>query len=200
MQIKVIRKNIKNYRLSVKRTGEVIFSVPYYATEEKIKEILDEKKGWIQKKTSEITAQKEIKNNLGGLLYEGKVLPFNDGIFEGVDTNNIKKLDAFYRKKAEEKGKQLVETYSKIMNVNVNSVKIYSPKSRWGQCDAVGNIKLHSSLIKAPAEVFIYVVIHELSHRYVMAHDKRFYSVLGKYCPDYKKYEKWLKNNGEIIR
>ena len=200
MQIKVIRKKIKNYRLSVKRTGEVIFSVPYYATEERIKEILDEKKGWIQKKTSEITAQKEIKDNLCGLLYEGKVLPFNDETFYGVDTGNPKKLDAFYRKKAEEKGKRLVDAYSEIMGVSVNSVKIYSPKSRWGQCDAVGNIKLHSSLIKAPEEVFVYVVIHELSHRYVMAHDKRFYSVLGRYCPDYKKYEKWLKDNGEIIR
>ena len=200
MEIKIIRKRIKNFRISVKRTGEVIFSVPYFATEEKITEILNAKRGWIEKKVREINAQKEAKANLGGFLYLGKVLPETDEIFSGTDVSNPKKLAAFYKKKATETGTLLVEKYSEIMGAKANSVSFYSPKSRWGQCDAKGNVKLHISLIKAPLPVFEYVVVHELSHLFVMAHDKSFYAVLKRYRPDYKECEKWLKRNGEIIR
>ena len=47
-----------------------------------------------------------------------------------------------------------------------------------------------------PLEVLDSVVVHELCHRRHMDHSKAFYDEVLKIFPDYKKWDKWLKQNG----
>jgi len=44
-----------------------------------------------------------------------------------------------------------------------------------------------------------YVVIHELCHLKEMNHSKLFWAEVGKIMPDYKIYEKWLKEEGALL-
>jgi predicted metal-dependent hydrolase len=45
------------------------------------------------------------------------------------------------------------------------------------------------------------VIIHELCHLKYMNHSKEFYNEVLRVCPNYKQYDRWLKQNGVgIIR
>ena len=50
-----------------------------------------------------------------------------------------------------------------------------------------------------PKEVIDSIVVHELCHRKEMNHSKRFYDEINRVFPDYKKWNKWLKDNGAVI-
>ena len=50
-----------------------------------------------------------------------------------------------------------------------------------------------------PSEVVDSIVVHELCHRKEMNHSKRFYEEILKVFPDYYKWDKWLKENGNKI-
>ena len=47
-----------------------------------------------------------------------------------------------------------------------------------------------------PLEVMDSVVVHELVHRHHMEHSRAFYDEVISIFPEYKKCDKWLKENG----
>jgi predicted metal-dependent hydrolase len=53
---------------------------------------------------------------------------------------------------------------------------------RWGSCTPVdGSIRISSKLAKEPLWVLDYVIIHELAHLHVAAHNARFWSLVNRY-------------------
>lgn len=69
--------------------------------------------------------------------------------------------------------------------------------SNWGSCSRKSNINLSTRLLFAPQDVIDYVIIHELAHLTEANHSSRFWALVEKVMPDYKKKEKWLKDNGK---
>ena len=68
-------------------------------------------------------------------------------------------------------------------------------KSKWGVCNVTkGIITLNLELIKLDLKYLDYVIIHELSHLIHPNHSPKFWSLVSKYIPDYKKYRKEMKN------
>jgi len=65
-------------------------------------------------------------------------------------------------------------------------LRIRRMKRRWGSCTNRA-IYLNSELIKAPSHCIDYVVMHELCHVKYRGHDKRFFELLSKVMPDWKK-------------
>ena len=53
--------------------------------------------------------------------------------------------------------------------------------------------------MRAPIEVLDYVVVHELCHRLEMNHSKKFWHEVERVMPEYRKYERWLKDNGKKL-
>ena len=53
-------------------------------------------------------------------------------------------------------------------------------------------------LVLIPPEILDSVVVHELCHRKHMNHSKEFYAEIDKVFPDYKRCDKWLKENGGV--
>ena len=53
-------------------------------------------------------------------------------------------------------------------------------------------------LVLMPPEILDSVVVHELCHRKHMNHSKEFYAEIDKVFPDYKRCDKWLKENGGV--
>ena len=51
----------------------------------------------------------------------------------------------------------------------------------------------------APLEVIAYVVVHELVHLKIRNHSKVYWDEVGKVMPEFKKYQKWLKENGHKL-
>lgn len=72
-------------------------------------------------------------------------------------------------------------------------------KSRFGSCSSKGIITIAYRLLFAPREVFRYVCVHELAHLRQFNHSKKFWKLVAEAMPDYKKQEKWLRDQGFLL-
>jgi predicted metal-dependent hydrolase len=54
-------------------------------------------------------------------------------------------------------------------------------------------------LTLAPAEVFRYVVIHELAHLRHRNHGPRFWSLVERQMPDFDLHRRWLREHGAAL-
>ena len=92
-----------------------------------------------------------------------------------------------------------VRFYAQKIGVTYGRITIRHQKTRWGSCSAAGNLNFNCLLMLAPPEVIDSVVVHELCHRKEMNHSPRFYAEVLKAYPEYRKWNKWLKENGGVI-
>ena len=68
-------------------------------------------------------------------------------------------------------------------------------KTRWGVYNRLRHtITLNSRLIEFDIEKIDYVIIHELSHIIHFNHSKNFWALVNKYCSNYKKIRKEMKD------
>ena len=93
----------------------------------------------------------------------------------------------------------LVEEYADLMGVTYGTVSIRAQKTRWGSCSSKGNLNFNCLLMLTPDEVIDSVVVHELCHRKHMDHSKEFYDEVLRVFPDYRKWDKYLKDNGRKL-
>ena len=94
-----------------------------------------------------------------------------------------------------------VAYYASLVGVDYNRVTIRHQKTKWGSCSGKKNLNFNCLLLLAPTEVMDSVIVHELCHLKYMNHSKEFYQEVLRVCPNYKQYDRWLKQNGAgIIR
>lgn len=87
----------------------------------------------------------------------------------------------------------------------MNRVAFRKQDSRWGSCSGLTrNINISHRLAGGPLELLDYVLIHEICHLQEMNHGPRFWSLVGRACPDYRakrqvlrEYDLWLRFNGQ---
>ena len=60
-------------------------------------------------------------------------------------------------------------------------------RSRWGSMSPTGVLGLNLDLIRAPVECIDYVIIHELCHLRFPHHGPRFWDLLERVMPDWRK-------------
>lgn len=110
-----------------------------------------------------------------------------------------KMLEKWYRKEAEAIITEKAEKFAEQIGVTYEQLRIKDQKSRWGSCSSNGNVNFSWRIIMAPEAICDYVIIHELCHRLYMNHSHEFWGCVHKYCPDYWKHRKWLKENGQTL-
>lgn len=91
--------------------------------------------------------------------------------------------------------KKRVNYWAKL--INVPSVKIVLKDIE--TCFAYFHIKKHLVTFALMSltfdkDTFDYLIIHELCHYYHHNHQQQFWLLVAQFCPEYKKYEKILKN------
>lgn len=92
-----------------------------------------------------------------------------------------------------------VRYYAPLIGVTYGRITIRNQRTKWGSCSAQGNLNFNCLLMLTPQEVLDSVVVHELCHRKEMNHSERFYAEVLRVFPDYKKWDKWLKDNGPVL-
>ncbi|MEE0956016.1 MAG: SprT family zinc-dependent metalloprotease [Eubacterium sp.] len=180
LHIEIIRSRRKTYSISVDQDGKVTMRVPMRAPKSEIQRILKEREDWIRKHVEKMG---ENRRKL-----ENSDVP-------RLTRTGLARLTEEARSYLPER----VKYYAQIMGVTYGRITIRHQKSRWGSCSAKGSLNFNCLLMLAPAEVIDYVVVHELSHRRHMDHSREFWAEVGRYMPDYKEKEKWLKVHGQEL-
>ncbi|MEI0518413.1 SprT family zinc-dependent metalloprotease [Brachyspira murdochii] len=190
-----------------------------YELIENRKDWIEEKKESIKKKNLYDISRKELINGdkiyYFGKCYELNILKskkeniiINDNIinmyvnmkedenFKDADINRKHKLlETWYKKEALKLFDTLLKKYCLIMSLEIRGFTVKKLKSKWGSCDTLKKyITLNIELMKYPIIVSEYIVIHELAHLIEANHSKKFYEIIKKYMPEYKKVKKILNS------
>ncbi|MBQ9065501.1 MAG: M48 family metallopeptidase [Blautia sp.] len=176
--VEVVRSYRKTIGLEVKADGRVLVRAPVGFPEADIRRFVEDHQEWIRKhlkKVQEKAAQPSPADRLS--------------------MDEIRAL----AEKAQKIIPDRVEHYAKLVGVTYGRITIRNQKSRWGSCSAKGNLNFNCLLMLTPPEVIDSVVVHELCHRKEMNHSKKFYEEVLRVYPEYRKWERWLKDNGGRI-
>lgn len=104
-----------------------------------------------------------------------------------------RKVLLWYRKQALTDFSRRLEILAARLGVQTPPLYLSNARSRWGSCNSRGEIRLNWRLIQAPPHIINYVICHELAHLKEMNHSARFWAVVERLHPDYKRAEKELK-------
>lgn len=85
------------------------------------------------------------------------------------------------------------------MGAQVSQVKFREYKSRWGSCTSKRALAFNTLLIGAKPSYIDYVIIHELAHCHVLAHNPKFWQLVFKHYGEYKEVVKWFKDKGATL-
>jgi predicted metal-dependent hydrolase len=209
----IIRRKVKNIRISVNKDKEVKVIIPVRYPVAELKYILEKRAGWIKKKLEHFDNLKNIFFNLreNEILYLGKKYFFifkpelknyfqideeAMKIYSGADLLNKRIQEHWLKQEAKRVIEERIKLINKDGKYNYNKIYIRTQKTKWGNCSGKKNISLNWRLIKAPLDVIDYLIAHEFTHLEEMNHSKMFWYKLSLVCPNYYEPNKWLKKNG----
>lgn len=89
--------------------------------------------------------------------------------------------------------------YAVMLGVALKRVSVRDQASRWGSCTAAGVLSFSWRLILAPPFVLDYLAAHEVAHLVEMNHSAKFWRVVARICPDWRRAKGWLTANGNAL-
>ncbi len=217
--ILLLQKRIKNLHLRIlPPTGEVRVSAPVRVSLVQIKKFLEQRIDWIREKQLEVKNRKIIlpPKFISGETHDFFGESFKLKVVENARSNALvvkedvlemhlkntatiqqrkKILDEFYRGNLTTKIPDLVVKYEKKMNVKVAEFRVKKMTTRWGTCNVKARrIWLSLELAKKPLECLEFIVAHEMTHLFERKHNKKFYALMDRFFPEWKKCDAILKN------
>lgn len=177
MEFEVIRSNRKSMAVEIK-LNKLIIRAPMQATNEDINSFMLKNKAWIEKNLAKAQAQQQAAASIKKLTMD-EIRQLADKALEIIPGR--------------------VNYYAPLVGVTYGRITIRNQRSKWGSCSSKGNLNFNCLLMLTPPEVIDSVVVHELCHRKEMNHSDRFYSEVLRVFPDYWKWDRWLKDNGNIL-
>ena len=202
-EVVIIKKKNKNTYIRVKEDMKIYVTTNYLVSKKYIKGLLDSNYDYLVKMINNVCKKNEKKDLFFYLGDSYDIIFVNDLKKIDVDSNNLviyvkdmSQLNRWYNKVIKD---TFVEHYKKVFDmfseVNVMpSLKIRKMKSRWGVYNRIKHsVTLNSELIKYNLRCLDYVIVHELSHVIHFNHSRDFWSLVSKYCSNYKTIKKELK-------
>ena len=202
----LIRSRRKSIAIYVKDC-RVIVRAPLIYPVRGIDRFVESKKRWIEKHLIEQQKQAEYLKNFkltygSDILFLGQKYRIVD--VEGIDdtfycppglgeTQIRKKLISFYKDHANKIIPELIDQIAPIIGARPTDIRIGSAKRSWGSCTSAGKVTFSWRLMMASPESIEYVVVHELAHLKQLNHSEKFWAVVARVLPDWKKRRKALR-------
>jgi predicted metal-dependent hydrolase len=112
----------------------------------------------------------------------------------------LEALERWYRRRARAEVEPRLKRATARAGTRFTRLQIRGQRTRWASCSSSGAMSFNWRLLLAPAEVLDYVVEHEVAHLEVQDHSRRFWRVLETRCPDYERWEAWLRRYGHALQ
>jgi hypothetical protein len=211
----IVRSNRKTVKVIVERDRTVIVRAPHEISEEAIAVAMEKRQRTILQKINnnqKYPFERRAKEFVSGesLLYLGRFYqlqivddPVDGVLFEGkfiISRDNQKQakqlFQNWYHRRAAEIIVPAAVSIAKQIGVSFNKINILDLKFRWGSCTPKDNIHFNWRLIKAPANVIDYIIVHELTHLLEANHTSKFWHRVKTSLPKYQAQKKWLLEFG----
>lgn len=137
------------------------------------------------------------------VLLEGDqlIIRLREGLAQDEHPATIKAaLERWYHKQALAYIPPRVAQLARQHGFRYARVNIKNQKTRWGSCSNQRNLNFNLRLMMAPPAAIDYLIIHELCHLKEMNHSKRFWALVERYCPNYRHWVRWFKDNSPHLR
>jgi predicted metal-dependent hydrolase len=108
-------------------------------------------------------------------------------------------LERFYRRHARIEIAAKLDQACQVAGSSYSSLAIRNQRTRWASCSSKGAMSFNWRLLLAPEPVLDYVVWHEVCHLEVMDHSRRFWALVGRFCPDHRERAAWLRRHGPTL-
>ena len=79
------------------------------------------------------------------------------------------------------------------LDVGFHTVTLRAMRNKWASCSTAGRLTFNSELLALDAELWDYVIVHELLHFFVANHGKLWKSLMTAYLGNYQELEARLK-------
>ena len=213
IEIEVVKKSIKNIRLSVHPPdGRVRLAVPFKMDSIAIYNFAISKLSWIEKQKSKFHLQdKQIENEylsgekhfFLGDKYELNIVETLGKQYIELDSceclnlylrlNSTKEkrekiMKEWYREQLKILIPKHIEKWEPIMGVKVEEFGVKLMKTRWGSCNIQAKrIWLNLELAKKNPRCLEYIIVHEMVHLLERGHNPIFYAYMDKFLPEWRK-------------
>lgn len=199
--VEIIRKKNKNTYIRVKSGKIISVTTNRWVSERQIEKLLKENVEALKKMLIKCQKEDDKKENfyILGTKYDIIIVSGIDSIeISGnkIFTPTKRKLELWYKSEMKKLFEEhLMFWYEKFEeSIPKPKLKIRTMKTRWGVCNIKDNsVTLNSRLMEYDSTKLDYVIIHELSHFKHFNHSKDFWTLVSKYCPNYKEIRKALR-------
>ena len=208
----------KTLRIVVSPDLTVDVYAPEHASSSEIHAALNKKKAWIARKLEKVEQYQPLpapRLYVSGetFVYLGRQyrLRVEEGqssqaklsggilrvsVNDKKKTKDVKqKVETWYREHAHETFYRYLDKCYDIASrhgVPKPTLTIRAMQTRWGSCSRAGRITLNSKLVQVPVHCIEYVIMHELCHLLRHSHGSKFYSLLTRCQPDWRKRKEVL--------
>lgn len=106
--------------------------------------------------------------------------------------------EAKERKRLRSRIQRLLDKWQPKLGVQIDDWDLRKMKMYWGSsrkagCDTFacspGKITFNTELAKLPPRYLEYIVVHELVHHLTDGHDKKFYALMDKHVPGWRRLQ-----------
>ena len=213
--VRIVHKRIRNLYLRLDG-NTILASAPILMPDFEVYRFIDRKRNWIYRTYDRMTwlERTTMKYHGGDIFYlfrkpyrlvrtVGKknvsigddriVLSYKDDSEDGI-RYLYKHLDKILLEEAEGYLRQYRGFLIDYGYLQEPELKARVMTSKWGVCFTRKNrITISSYLIHYPLECLEYIMVHEMTHFIVPNHSRRFYEIVAKNMPEYKKAAELLK-------
>ena len=169
MTYHLVRSKRKTLGIYIKPDGNVEVRAPLRCPLREIERFVQDKTAWIAEKQAFMQQRQASCVNL------------------------TPELEKECRKRAKAVLPSKVEHFASIMGVQPAAIRITGAMTRWGSCSSCGNVNFSWRLMLCDNELIDYVVVHELAHLREMNHSPRFWMIVQRVMPDYKRRQEKLR-------
>lgn len=213
LQFRLRRRAVKSLTITVWPNGAVEVVAPQEAEEETIRRRVSRRGAWIQRqrrafrqmaaptdtlptRTGQSVRYLGRQYRLRVTVGEADSVKLTRGVLQVAVCGEVKEeavahlITRWFAVRARQKlGERFARCSETVASFGIcpEGFTLRRMPRRWGSCSSAGRIMLNPSLVKAPVDCIDYVIIHELCHLKHHRHDKRFYQLLSRVLPDWKR-------------
>jgi hypothetical protein len=85
-----------------------------------------------------------------------------------------------------------IDRWAARLDVTVGRIQIRAMRTKWASCSTQGTLTLNTDILRLPADLIDYILVHELLHLRIPDHNKGWQAMMSAYLPDWRRRQRRL--------